>query len=138
MMRQTLQQNKMNHRHWAKDVIKCCLSSAYSPAREQEQLSRQRVRVLKRGAGFINKQSSCVHRAKLRRASCHCCLKVVNTFEIKDPYVYLMSILPNYLATLFRDPCTPPSLKGSQSTAHNPRRHLKCSVIGFLFCFYFS
>lgn len=48
----------MNHRRWDKAVIKRCLSSAYSPARAQGQLSRQRMRVLKRGAGFISKQSS--------------------------------------------------------------------------------
>lgn len=44
MMRQTLTQNKVNHRHWDKAVIKGCLSSAYSLARAQEQLSRQRMR----------------------------------------------------------------------------------------------
>lgn len=68
MMRQTLKQNKVNHRHWDKDVIKGCLSSAYSPARAQEQLSRQRMRVLQRGAGFINKQSSRVHRAQAKKS----------------------------------------------------------------------
>lgn len=138
MMRQTLKQNKMNHRRWDKAVIKRCLSSAYSPARAQEQLSRQRMRVLKRKAGFINKQSSRVHRAQAKKSFVSLLSQSCQYIWNKGS-IFLFDIYSTKLSShSFSGPSHPPSLKGSQLTAHNPRRHLECSVIGFLLCFYFS
>lgn len=127
MMRQTLKQNKMNRRHWDKDVIKCCLSSVYSLAREQEQLSRQRMRVLKRGAGFINKQSSHVHRAHTKKSFMSLLSQSCQYVWNKGP-IFLFDVYSTKLSShSFSGPLhAPPSLKGSQFTAHNPRRHLKC------------
>lgn len=127
----------MNHLPWDKDVIKCFLSSAYFSARVQEQLNIQRTRVLKRGAGFISKQfSPHVHRAQAKKSFKLSLSQSCQYFWNKGPIFGIYSTkLPSHsysgsLHLTFTE-C-------SHSNEQNPRRHLECSVIRFLLCFYFS